>query len=149
MTHVSKQQLSPKHQEQLFIQLSKVAALLNKTTAPGFFDDLLGPEEKIMLAKRMAVIVMLMEGNSSYRIWQLLKMSPSTTEKIRLNYELGKYEHIENTIKASKFTHQRFWRVLEIILRANMPPRGRGRWKSVLEKLQNPNHTKETIRFDT
>ncbi|MCA9357429.1 hypothetical protein H6784_02975 [Candidatus Nomurabacteria bacterium] len=135
MTHVSKQQLEPEHLDQLFIQLSSSASLLTKKTASGFLDDLLGHEEKIMLAKRLAAIVMLIEGNSSYRIWQLLKMSPSTTDKIRLNYEIGKYKNIERIIKSNKTSYEQFWKTLEIILQANMPPIGRGRWKSVLKRI--------------
>lgn len=133
MAHISKQQLKKEHLDTLFLQLSKTIALLNKNSAHYFFDELLGPEEKIMIAKRLAAIVMCIEGNSSYRIWQLLKMSPSTTDRIRLQYELGTYKNIEKILKSNKADYERFWTTLEIILRAGLPPMGRGRWKSVFK----------------
>jgi uncharacterized protein YerC len=133
MTHISKNQLAPDHMEQLFLQLGSIMSLLSDKTAPDFLGDLLGDEEKIMLAKRLAAIAMFIEGNSSYRVWQLLKISPSTADKIRLNYEIGKYQNIELTLKSHKSTYRQFWKTLEIILQAGMPPMGRGRWKSVFK----------------
>lgn len=133
MTHISKQQLDTRDLEQLFTQLSAVSSLLTKRSAGSFYEDLLGPEEKIMLSKRLAAIVMFIEGNSSYRVWQLLKMSPSTAERIKLNYETGKYKHIENILISNRREYEQFWVVLERILQAGMPPRGRGRWRSVFK----------------
>ena len=134
MTHVSKHQLQPKHLNQLFTQFSNISAKLTKTTALDFFNDLLGPEEKIMLAKRLAAIVMCIEGNSPYRISQLLYMSPSTTERIMLNYQIGKYTHIEKVLTKHKTDYEKFWKTLEIVLQAGMPPMGRGRWKSLFDQ---------------
>lgn len=131
MTHISKHQLKPEHLEQLFLQLGKTTSLLTKQSAPNFFNELLGPEEKIMLAKRLAAIVMCIEGNSPYRISQLLHMSPSTTERIKLNYQVGKYLHIEKMLTKHKADYAEFWKTLEVVLRAGMPPMGRGRWKSL------------------
>ena len=131
MTHISKHKLKQEYLDKLFIQLSKVTATLNKRNSSDFFDEFLGPEEKIMLAKRLAAIVMCIEGNSSYRISQLLHMSPSTTERIKLKYQIGKYTHIENILTKEKGNYEEFWRMLDIILRAGMPPMGRGRWKSL------------------
>lgn len=136
MTHISKNQLEPKYLNELFKQFSSTVSLLNSSTSSNFFDDLLGDEEKIMIAKRLAAIVMFIEGNSSYRVWQLLKISPSTADRIKLNYDIGKYKNIENLLKSNKFAYEKLWTALEIILQAGMPPRGRGRWKSVLKRLK-------------
>lgn len=135
MTHVSKKQLDSEQLKQLFEQMNTLIAILDKKSAHYFFEELLGPEETIMLAKRLAAIVMFIEGNSSYRVWQLLKMSPSTAERIGLNYERGKYKNIEKILKSRKTDYEKFWLTLEKILQAGMPPRGRGRWKSVLGSI--------------
>lgn len=135
MTHVSKHQLNEKHLQQLFTQLGSTIAKTDSATANYFLDELLGEEEKIMLAKRLAVIAMCIEGNSTYRIGQLLRMSPSTTERIRLKYQNGKYKNIEKILRSNTIDYQKFWKTLEIILQAGMPPRGRGRWKSVFDQL--------------
>jgi uncharacterized protein YerC len=133
MTHISKHQLKPRHLDELFIQLGKTLVKLDKNNFGPFLDEFLGEEEKIMLAKRLAVIAMCIEGNSPYRIGQLLKMSPSTTERIKLKYEIGKYKEIEKILTGNKKDYEQFWSTLEIILRAGMPPMGRGRWKSIFK----------------
>lgn len=136
MTNISKRQLQPRHLRQLYTQFAKTIVHLDVHTANGFFDELLGKEEKIMIAKRFTVIVMLLEGNSIYRIAQLLHMSPSTVEHLRNNYIGGKYETIEKILKKNKKAYKEFWETLEVLLRAGLPPRGKGRWKSTFEMLQ-------------
>lgn len=102
---------------------------LSRTTTETFLDELFGVEEKIMLSKRLAAIVMCIEGNSSYKIWKKLKLSPSTSERIHYNYKSGAYRHIEKIFKEKPNDFKRFSNMLEIILNAGMSPRGKGRWK--------------------
>jgi len=135
MAHVSKLQLKKEHLEQLFGQLNRIIGKLDHNSSEDFFSELLGKEEQIMLAKRFAAIVMLIEENSIYRISQLLLMSPSTVERIKLNLELGRYRTITLLLKKNKRGYEQFWTTLEIILRAGMPPQGRGRWKSIFEQI--------------
>ena len=135
MTHVSKNALTQEKQRELFEQLHKVIARLNKSHTPAFLNELLGEEEKIMLAKRLAAIVLYIEGNSSYRVWTLLKISPSTADRIRLNYQIGRYNAIQKFITGNRTEYARILKTLEAILQAGLPPRGRGRWKRTLKNL--------------
>lgn len=130
MAHLSKHQLPPKQLEQLFARLNHITASLDQNDAEFFFSELLGSEEKIMLAKRFAAIAMLNEGNSIYRVAQLLCMSPSTIERMKLKLEIGKYRRITRLLKENEKRYMDFWDTLDIILQAGMPPMGRGRWKS-------------------
>lgn len=120
--------------KKIYQQLHSIVGKLNKNSSSQFFNDLLGPEEQIMLTKRLAAVVMFIEGNSSYRVWQLLKISPSTAEHIRLDYEHGRYSNIEKILTKNKKGYEQFWRTLEVVLQAGMPPRGRGRWKSLFNQ---------------
>lgn len=131
MTNISKQKMPKEDLDKIYIQLHNITGKLNKNSSPLFFNDLLGPEEQIMLTKRLAAVVMYIEGNSSYRVWQLLKMSPSTAEHIRFDYQNGRYNNIEKIITKDTVEYEQFWRTLDVVLRAGMPPRGRGRWKSL------------------
>jgi len=97
--------------------------------------ELLGEEEQIMLAKRFAAIAMLAEGNSLYRTGQLLDMSPSTVERLRNNMRDGAYDSLIARLKQNKQAYEDFWETLEVVLRAGMPPIGRGRWKGIYETL--------------
>ncbi|KKS83774.1 MAG: hypothetical protein UV60_C0033G0004 [Parcubacteria group bacterium GW2011_GWA2_43_11] len=133
MTNVSKRKLQPTHLDKLYVELAKTIVNLDKRSADIFLDELLGEEEKIMIAKRLATIVMLIEKNSVYRISQLLLMSPSTVARLRDKLSIGDYTNIEQILKRRKKEYKDFWNTLEVILRAGMPPRGRGRWKSTRE----------------
>lgn len=135
MTRISKHKLQPAHVKKLYKELARTVSQLNASGANLFLNELLGEEEKIMVAKRFAAIVMLLENNSIYRTAQLLHMSPSTVERLKKNLLTGKYEHIQKILKKNKKEYEAFWETLEIILRAGMPPRGKGRWKSTFEIL--------------
>lgn len=135
MTNVSKQKLPRKEFSRLYAQLNAVIARLDKSSSAKFFNELLGEEEKIMLTKRLAAVVMYIEDNSPYRVAQLLKLSPSTAESIHHDFENGRYQAIADFITKRREEYEKFWRMLEIVLRAGMPPRGRGRWKSVLKRI--------------
>ncbi len=137
MAHLSKQLMTEEKQTELFKQLSDIIARLDKTQSPKFLEELLGEEEKLMLSKRLAAIILFIEGHSSYRVWTLLKISPSTADRIRLNYQIGQYGNIQKFITENKTEHARILNILETILQAGLPPRGRGRWKSTLEKLNH------------
>jgi uncharacterized protein YerC len=131
MTHVSKNQLEAKHLHSLFIQLSRVTSKLTESGSQDFFNEFFGPEEKIMFAKRLAVIVMCIEGNTSYRIAQLLMMSPSTTDRIIQKFKLGHYEQIRLILTTKRSEYKEFWSILEVILNAGFPPTGKGRWSTM------------------
>ncbi len=133
MTNVSKRKLPQKEFEKLILQLCKTVAQWKRKDLEVFFNELLGTEEKIMLTKRLAAVVMYIENNSPYRVAQLLKMSPSTAEAIHRDFENGRYDGIRNRLVKQREDYKRFWETLEIVLRAGMPPRGRGRWKTVFK----------------
>jgi uncharacterized protein YerC len=131
MAHLSKNQLDAEHLESLFIQLSAVVTKLCESGSRDFFSEFFGREEKIMFAKRLAVIVMCMEGNTSYTIAKFLKMSPSTTNRIRRKYKLGHYEQIKLILTNKRSEYKEFWRILEVILSAGLPPTGKGKWSTL------------------
>lgn len=133
MTHISKLTLSEEKLAELFAQMNQIMSRLDKKHAPEFMSELLGVEERIMLAKRLAAIILYIEGSSSYRVWNLLKISPSTADRMRLNYETGKYKTIQKFITENKNEYSRILRALETILQARLPPRGKGRWKHLLQ----------------
>ena len=136
MTNISKKQLPRDDFQKLFQQMTGLLAKSDQTSVALFLQDLLGEEERIMLVKRFIAIVMLSEGNSSYRIWISLHLSPSTAEKIRLDYERGNYNNLVKLFKKQSQPYKDLWETLEIILRAGLPPRGKGRWKSFLQTLK-------------
>ncbi len=67
-----------------------------------FLEALLGPEEQLMLAKRLAIIVMIHEGYSLYKISDSLKVSPATASKIKFYYDQDHYAPILTALKNNK-----------------------------------------------
>jgi hypothetical protein len=134
MAHISKHPLSPGKRDELFDQMNFIIGRLGKAGASLFFEEFLGPEEKIMLAKRLAAIIMCFEKNTVYRIAIVLKISFSTAERIKLNYQTGKYRSMEKILTENKHAYSQLLKTLEVILQAGLPPRGRGRWKRLFSE---------------
>jgi len=131
MPHVSKEQL----EEKIFLRIYKqftdsVSSQSHKKQS--VLSDLLTKTEKVMFAKRLSVIFMLLEGASFYNIKEVLNVSTSTSFRLRNDIDKGVYSNIENLLR-TKQKKKDFWEALEVIVRAGMPPMGRGRWKWLYE----------------
>src|SRR3989338_6897890 len=128
MPHVSSKKLKIEHLQKLYnefnIALEKSA---KKSWIKFFLNDFLTRTEKIMLAKRFAVICLLSQEIPASYIAEALCMSPATIARMSLKYDIGKYSSLLKTIKDED---ENIWGILEKILRAGLPPiAGRGRWK--------------------
>ncbi len=129
MARVSKEKLKKKVLEQINSRLiDTISKLETNSSTKNFINDLLGEEEKIVLAKRLAIIFMLQENISWYRITKLLKVSSTTVKRIALSIDSGKYENILKIVKQKK-NRVTFWDNLDKVLKCGMPPIvGKGRW---------------------
>ena len=129
MTNISKKKLSVKMQNKLFIQFAHIFVATNETHIAALFESLFTDAEKIMFVKRVAIILMLSKGISTYAISKSLHVSDATARTIRDNYETGMYGPIVNISKRKSFDSVKFWKTVEILLHAGMPPQGKDRWK--------------------
>lgn len=129
MTNISKKPLGGCEYRRLSTQFSNTLARLTSATSEGFIDDLLGQEEKTMLMKRLAAIVMYGEGYSSYRVSHTLNLSPATANTIRTQFESGKYENIRKLFVRHKTDFRKLLKIIDTISSAGLPPlAGPGRW---------------------
>jgi uncharacterized protein YerC len=129
MVHVSDIKLKAETLKKLQTRFAdSITTVSSHEDAMLFIDELLGLEEKLMLAKRLAIIYMLSEEISAYRIAQVLGVSSSTVNKMRLVYSNDGYDSIVRNYK-HKSNHATFWFDIEVLLRLGMPERGKGRWK--------------------
>lgn len=131
MPHISKNKLSrievKKLENELVRSFERAAANIK---TKGVFHEFFTFTEKVMFAKRLAVIGMLQKGVSRYMIGQALYMSPSTIERMSLKHEKGKYDQVIRQALGKKD----IWEILENILyfKGIMPPiSGKGRWRTV------------------
>lgn len=128
MPHVSSKKLQKEHLQKLYAEFSiALEKSSRKSLAKAFLNDFLTKTEKIMLAKRFAVIYLLSQDVPHTYIAESLYMSPATISRMSLKHDIGKYSSL---LKATRSENKDMWVILEKILKAGLPPRaGRGRWK--------------------
>lgn len=112
MVRLNRNKLPKTQLEALCDNLSKTIAKTDSKTAEGLIDNLLGNEEKIMLAKRLAAIILLIEGNSLYKTAKILKISPTTAETIKYKIDAGGYNQLISTLGKNK---KKYFSVLQTI----------------------------------
>jgi len=128
MPHVSSKKLKKEHLQKLYNEFSiALEKSAKKSWIKIFLNDFLTRTEKIMLAKRFAVIYLLSKDVPDSYIAEALYMSPATISRMSLKYDIGKYSSL---LRAIKNENRNVWEIFEKILRAGLPPiAGRGRWK--------------------
>lgn len=88
MTHVSKHKLDKKAEEKVMENLRMVLTNINDGyRMDEFLSSLLTETEKLMLAKRLAIVVLAKEGLTDSEIATSLKVTRITVAKIRYFYE--------------------------------------------------------------
>jgi uncharacterized protein YerC len=112
MTHISKYKLSKKLESELMENLTIVLASIAKKDEMNYFlNALLTDTEKVMLAKRLALIIMINEGYNDSQIANTLHLTRITVAKTRYFFEsrgegykvgLRKLESIKDTENVKK-----------------------------------------------
>ena len=128
MPHISSRKLKKEHLQKLYNEFSSaLEKSARKSWIKFFLNDFLTRTEKIMLAKRFAVIYLLSKNIPITYIAEALCMSPTTIFRMSFKYDIGKYSSL---LKIIDNENKDIWTILEKILKAGLPPRaGRGRWK--------------------
>ena len=93
---------------ELVNQLTEVIGRVSATQASYFLQEFLGHEEKEMLAKRLAMVVMISEGHSLYAIAQVLRVSQSTVGKIYDRYERKEFTQTLKALRKNKVDYLQF-----------------------------------------
>ena len=129
MTNVSLRSLSSSDQAALMRQLGNIFTNNTLTQSHLLFSELLTPAEQILLIKRLAIILLIHEKQSLYRIADTLDVSANTVRSHKLKYQKGIYHSIVKRAHKKSFDSQKFWHVVDTVLRAGLPPiAGPGRW---------------------
>ena len=143
MPHVSQKRLKQetfRSMRNSFINL--MAAPRNPHLTQMLLNDVLTATERVMIAKRLAAIVMLCRGYSVYKIHMVLKLSPSTVAILERRLENGAFPYLDSLFRGTRSKKLRkeaenFWDSLYKIILMGMPPRtGKGRWKFLFEETQ-------------
>lgn len=130
MAQVSKRYIPPWTYEKILnIFLTSFLKIKEKNTAQLFFDELLSPTEKLMLAKRITCLYLLNKNVSIHQCSDILKLSTSTVGKysIFLSKSPKIKEILERILK-----EENFMRMVDTIINEYLFPPGRlgSDWKS-------------------
>lgn len=110
MTQVSKHLLSKDVYDHIFdIFLSTLVQIRTKNSASEFLDEFLTPTEKIMLAKRLAIGILVAKKCDYREISQILKVSTATVGNVSSLYRYGKsYNKVVDKLLSGEET-KKFW----------------------------------------
>lgn len=128
MPHISNKKLDPKLLEKLFGKLLTIfEQAQKKESLSSVANELFTATEKTMLAKRLAIVLMLDSNTPHSRIAEILKVSPTTVTKISLGIEIGKYKAILKISKKEKMDLEKLvWNILTV--GGLMPPKLGGKY---------------------
>ena len=95
MTHVSKQKIEKKYLDDLYTELVRsFERSFKKSKTKLVFNEFFTPTEKVMFAKRFAVVALLSRDVPLSKIAKVLGMSPVTIDLMSLKYESRKYDQL-------------------------------------------------------
>jgi uncharacterized protein YerC len=114
MAHVSKRTVEPR----LSVRIKRNLISAAQTKNGLIIECLLTPTETLMLAKRLAILVMLERGESTYRISRALKVSVSSVSRFRRMVDLGLFKPI---LRSARKRERTVMEILELVLAAGMP----------------------------
>lgn len=134
MSKISKRLLNKEIQKRIFALFWKtIAELKTPTEASSFFNDLLSPSEQIMLAKRLAIAVLLSKNFTYSEIDNVLKVSRPTIMNVSLwlkHKGAGYRKAVEKILKDEK-KEEFLDKIEEFILGMEMPAKlGSSRYQS-------------------
>ena len=128
MPHVSKRKLDKETFDKIFKKLVLILEYAqNKKKFVSVLEEILTGTEKVMLAKRVAIVLLLLGDIPQYRISKALIVSPTTVAKMSLQVEEGKYDSIKNISTKEKIDLEK---VVWLLLTAGgiLPPRVGGKY---------------------
>jgi len=131
MTNISKQNVSDELQLEISRQLTSLLTAKNFHTTDRILNSLLTKAELTMLAKRIAIILLIDSGHGSYQIAKLLKVSQTTVSHFLEKYEKGDFNDLTKHCRQKRNQHPNIALVLEKILNGGLPSRGKERWRSL------------------
>mgnify|MGYP003526438193 CR=1 FL=1 len=130
MPHLSSIELDKKLSDKLFNDLLDILNRSKKVELmTGVINELLTETEKLMLAKRIAIVLLLNANTPQSSIADILKVSTSTIAKTSLKMEQGRYHFILNASKKDKNDFERIIYDIMTVGGLMRPKVGRKYWR--------------------
>ena len=139
MAPVSQKRIEKKVFERIKYRfVESIISLTDSRGGGAFLRELLAPTEQVVLAKRLSIIFMLLEGASSFRIHKTLAVSTSTVLRFRKMLDGNAFPTIQKYFR-ERHRREQFWQDMEVLVRLGMPSRTprRDAWFSKMERKYN------------
>jgi uncharacterized protein YerC len=140
MVHVSKKKVEEDIMLAMSDQLlSRVTRANTKKESAALVRELLGSEERILIAKRIMVIVMLEYGYGSRSIADTLKVSTSTINRLKIDRLNGRFERLIQLIRDEKnpLVRESLLDELKELFLSSLTVSSKRRWKFINKLLKN------------
>ena len=116
--------------------LARFALLKGTNKLKIFFDEFFTPTERLMLAKRLALIVMLDRGYSFIQIQKILKLSPTTVARFWRMKKEGAFGSIVSAGGTSQRSSTIFARELLALLESMSVYSTKRQWQNINRVLR-------------
>lgn len=121
MTNVSKKEMDQNLAREIWQQLNEAVGRLSSTQSTPFLEELLSESEQVMLAKRLAAIILIHEGHSDYAISETLCMSTDTVGRLRFKYNRGEFKSVVVGMQKNKTDYTEFIETLLDVIHLGLP----------------------------
>lgn len=129
MAQLSRFPVSSEVEKRMFeIFISTISDLQNTSDIDSFLSEFLSPVEKIMLAKRITIAVLLAKGYDYKSINKILRVTSTTISSISIALKYSKKGYkpvVERILNSEKI--EEFWQKVDDVIHDVIPP-GRGNW---------------------
>ena len=130
MTKISKYPIDKDVEKRMIEIFDKtISRLKSKEEIEEFFQDFISPVEKIMLAKRLSIAVLLGKGYKYPTIAQILRVTPSTIASVSLKLKYagkGYQKMVAKILRDEKIDG--FWQKIEDVISETLPPQRGSDW---------------------
>lgn len=137
MPHISQKKPVRKTSETIYRELRRLLSRTGKGNM-NILDDLFTETERLMLAKRCAVILMVERDVSHYAIWNSLKVSSSTVSRIAKECEEGKHQSVRELARTTHLGSKHpgpVPRQTITFLEAVLSPTSKKMWQSMFQRF--------------
>ena len=105
MPHVSKQKLEEKTLGEIETLLISLVADTSIRTHRLILREILTDTERLMIGKRLAMLMLIEKGISTFHISNLIKVSPSTVARFETKVEHGSYKKTRQWLRSHRNLH--------------------------------------------
>ena len=105
MPHVSKHKLKEKTERDIEDRLMLFLNTTTLKTRKGIFDELFTKTERLMIAKRLAILFLVNDGLPTHTISERLRVSPSTVARFENSSRKGRFKTTISWLAKNKIAH--------------------------------------------